>query len=220
MAVQTQVKFYYDILSPYAWMGFESLCRYRKPWDLELQLRPVNLGMVMSGSGNKPPGMNPSKGSMFSRDVQRKADMMDLPYKPVANFAQKVFRRGSLPTLKTLAACQIIYPEHLEELSRQAWLGLYSKDIDITDKNNIKQFAEAARVPDIDKLIEFSLGEGAKQQLIDNTTEALDSKCFGAPWFTVTDPNTGRREKFFGSDRIEMLGWVLGKEYMGHHPPQ
>jgi glutathione S-transferase kappa 1 len=220
MAVRTQVKFYYDILSPYAWFGFESLCRYQKPWDLDLQLKPMNLGKIMGTSGNTPPGMNPSKGSMLYRDVQRVSEMMDVPYKPLANFAQTVFIRGSLPTLKALAACQIMYPDHLEELTRQSWLGLYSKDIDITDKDNIIQFAEAAQIPDVDKLIEFSLGGEARQQLIDNTAEALESKCFGAPWYTVTNPNTGRREKFFGHDRIEMLGWVIGKEYMGYHPPQ
>ena len=220
MAVRTQVKFYYDILSPYAWFGFEALCRYQKPWDLDLQLRPMNLGKIMKESGNTPPGMNPSKGSMLARDVQRVSEMMDLPYNPLENFAKTVFIRGSLPTLKTLAACQLMYPDHLEEMSRQSWLGLYSKDIDITDKGNIIQFAKAANIPDVDQLLEFSLGNEARQQLISNTKEAVESKCFGAPWFTVTNPKTGRREKFFGGDRIEMLGWVLGKEYVGHHPPQ
>ena len=174
----------------------------------------------MGESGNTPPGMNPSKGSMLARDVQRVSEMMDLPYNPLKNFAQTVFIRGSVPTIKTLAACQIMYPDHLEEMSRQAWLGLYSKDIDITDKENIMQFAEAAGIPDVDELLKFSLGPEAKQQLIDNTAEALESKCFGNPWYTVTNPKTGRREKFFGHDRVEMLGWVIGRRYMGHNPPQ
>ena len=218
MAVRTQVKFYYDILSPYAWFGFESLCRYQQPWDLDLQLRPMNLGKIMAGSGNTPPGMNPSKGSMLSRDVQRAGEMMNLPYKPIANFAQTLFIRGSLPTLKTLAACQILHPEQLEELTRQAWQGIYSRDIDITDKDNIRGFAEAAGVEDVEGLLEFSNGPEARQQLIDNTSEALASKCFGAPWFTAVNPATGRTEKFFGHDRVEMLGWVIGKEYRGHNP--
>ena len=220
MAVRTPVKFYYDILSPFSWVAFESLCRYQKAWNLDLQLKPMDLNEVVSLSGNKPPGMIRSKGLLLLRDIQRLADMMDLPYKRLADFEQTVYKRGSIPTLTTLAACQIMFPKHLEELSRQAWLGLHSRDIDITDQKNIKQFAEAAQIPDIDKLIEFSLSEEARQQLNDNMIEALDSKCFGAPWFTVTNPNTGKREKFFGSDRIEMLGWVLGKEYMGLQPPQ
>lgn len=218
MAVRTQVKFYYDTLSPYAWFGFESLCRYQKPWDLDLQLRPVNLGIVMKESGNMPPGMNPFKGSMLARDVQRVSEMMDLPYNPVKNFAETVFIRGSVPTLKSLAACQILYPDKLEELTRQAWLGLYSKDVDITDKENIRNFALAAEIPDADKLLEFSSGVEARQQLIDNTKEALALKCFGAPWYSVISPTTGKRETFFGHDRIEMLGWVIGKDYKGHHP--
>ena len=222
MAVRTQVKFYYDVLSPYAWFGFEALCRYQKPWDLDLQLRPINLGKIKKESGNLSPGpcADIFKGSLFFPDVQRTSEMMELPYKPLENFMESVFIKGSLPTQKTLAACQILYPEHMEELTRQSWLGLYSHDMDMTDKDNILQFAEAAQIPDVDKLLEFSVGNEAKQQLISNTTEALDSKCFGAPWFTVTNPITGRREKFFGQDRVEMLGWVIGKKYVGHHPPQ
>eukprot|EP00116_Pleurobrachia_bachei_P017491 sb/3477753/ len=105
-------------------------------------------------------------------------------------------------------------------MTRQAWLGLYSRDIDITDSDNVRSFAAAAGVPDPEGLFELSKGGEARQQLIDNTTEALDSKCFGAPWFVVEHPVTGRREKFFGHDRVEMLGWVIGQEYKGHNPPQ
>ena len=220
MAVRTQVKFYYDVLSPYAWFGFEALCRYQKPWNLDLQLRPVNLGKIMKESGNMPPGMNPSKASMLSRDVQRVSDMMHLPYKPLAHFAKTVFIRGSVPCIKNLAGCQILYPDHLEEMTRQSWLGLYSKDIDITDTNNIRKFAEAAEVPDVERLLEFSASPEVREMIIANTTEALESKCFGAPWFTVTNPHTGRREKFFGHDRVEMLGWVIGQEYQGPNPRQ
>jgi len=220
MAVRTQVKFYYDILSPYAWFGFENLCRYQKPWDLDLQLKPMNIWKIMSESGNTGPWRNPSQFSFMNRDTQMVADMLDIPYKPLSNFAEAAAVRGSFPTLKTLAACQILYPDHLEELSRQSWLGLYSRDIDITDEGNIRHFAPAAQIPDVDRLIEFSSCNEAKHQLVDNTTEALESKCFGAPWYTVTNPTTGKREKFFGHDRVEMLGWVIGKEYKGHHPTQ
>ena len=82
MAVRTQVKFYYDILSPYAWFGFENLCRYQKPWDLDLQLRPMNIWKIMSESGNTGPWRNPSKFSFMNRDTQMVADMLDIPYKP------------------------------------------------------------------------------------------------------------------------------------------
>ena len=218
MAIRPTVKFYYDILSPYSWLAFEVLCRYQKPWDMDLQLKPMNLGKIMAESGNRPPGMNPFKASLMSRDVQRAADMVKIPYKPLENFAESVFIRGSVPTLKALAACQQNYPTILEEFTRQCWIGLYSKDVDITDADNIREFAIRAGVPDVDKLLDLSKDPEARQQLIDNTTEALDAKCFGAPWYTTVNPGNGNTEKFFGQDRVEMLAWVLGKEYKGVDP--
>jgi glutathione S-transferase kappa 1 len=220
MAVRTSVKFYYDILSPYSWFGFETLCRYQKPWNLDLQLRPMNIWKIIKESGNTGPWRNPSKLSFINRDLIMVSEMLGVPYKPIGNIAETLSMRGSFPTLKALAACQIMYPDHLEDLSRQSWYGMYSEDIDITDEANIRRFARDAQIPDIDELIRFSNSDEAKQKLADNTAEALESKCYGAPWFIVTHPETGKREKFFGHDRVEMLGWVIGKEYVGYHPRQ
>ena len=217
MAVRTPVKLYYDVLSPYAWFGFESLCRYQKPWNLDLQLKPLSLGHIMKESGNKPPGMNPFKGSMLARDVQRAGEMMHLPYVPLTNFADSVFIKGSTSAMRVLAAAQIHSPDHLEELTRQLWLSLYSRQEDITDNQIILKCCQLAG--EGEELMEQSKSGGAKQQMIDNTNEALQSKCFGAPWFTTVNPKSGRVEKFFGHDRVEMLGWVLDKKYVGHNPP-
>lgn len=216
----TRVKLYYDIVSPYSWFGMESLCKYKKPWNLDIQLRPTFTAKIMKESGNTSPVLNPSKVAMMLRDLERVSGMLGMPYNQLADPVNSLFKRGSLPTIKTLAACQILYPDHLEELSRQAWLGLYSRDIDITSVDNLQYFAEMANIPDVDKLLQFRLGDEARQQVIDNTQEALKSKCFGVPWYTVTNPKTGRQEKLFGHDRLEMLGWIIGKEYKGICPKE
>lgn len=219
MAVRTKVNFYYDILSPYAWFGFEALCRYQNVWQLDLQLKPLNIKRIMSESGNIPPSTNEYKRDyMISHDVRRISDMMSLPYNP-QSYSLSVLQRGSTACMKTLAACQILFPDHLEELSRQSWLGLYYKNIDITASDNIRMFAEAARVPNVDELLLFSQGNEARSQFITNTQEALDSKCFGVPWFTVVNPTSGQAEALFGHDRVEMLGWIIGADYHGQNPP-
>lgn len=37
--------------SPYSWLAFETLMRYRPVWNVEIELRPMFLGGVMQASG-------------------------------------------------------------------------------------------------------------------------------------------------------------------------
>ncbi|XP_028833996.1 glutathione S-transferase kappa 1-like isoform X2 [Denticeps clupeoides] len=46
------VELFYDVLSPYSWLGFEVLCRYRNVWNIDLRLRPTLLSGIMQGSGS------------------------------------------------------------------------------------------------------------------------------------------------------------------------
>lgn len=56
------VELFYDVISPYSYLAFELLTRYRKQWTtMELKLRPAYLRDVMIKSGNQSPGSVPAK---------------------------------------------------------------------------------------------------------------------------------------------------------------
>ncbi|PNJ51851.1 GSTK1 isoform 5 [Pongo abelii] len=46
------VELFYDVLSPYSWLGFEILCRYQNIWNINLQLRPSLITGIMKDSGS------------------------------------------------------------------------------------------------------------------------------------------------------------------------
>ncbi|KAF6085927.1 glutathione S-transferase kappa 1 [Phyllostomus discolor] len=46
------VELFYDVLSPYSWLGFEILCRYKNVWNIQLQLRPSLIAGIMKDSGS------------------------------------------------------------------------------------------------------------------------------------------------------------------------
>ncbi len=56
--MKLKIELFYDCLSPYSWLAFEVLHRYKKIWNFELELKPIFLGAVMKGSNNTPPGLN------------------------------------------------------------------------------------------------------------------------------------------------------------------
>uniref|UniRef100_A0A8C0Q564 Glutathione S-transferase kappa 1 n=2 Tax=Canis lupus familiaris TaxID=9615 RepID=A0A8C0Q564_CANLF len=46
------LELFYDVLSPYSWLGFEVLCRYKNIWNINLQLRPSLIAGIMKDSGS------------------------------------------------------------------------------------------------------------------------------------------------------------------------
>nr|KAF6469512.1 glutathione S-transferase kappa 1 [Molossus molossus] len=46
------LELFYDVLSPYSWLGFEILCRYQNIWNVSLQLRPTLIAGIMKDSGS------------------------------------------------------------------------------------------------------------------------------------------------------------------------
>ncbi|XP_043823737.1 glutathione S-transferase kappa 1-like isoform X4 [Dromiciops gliroides] len=47
-----KLELFYDLLSPYSWLGFEVLCRYQNIWNISLKLRPSFLAGIMRDSGS------------------------------------------------------------------------------------------------------------------------------------------------------------------------
>uniref|UniRef100_A0A4X2M8U3 Glutathione S-transferase kappa 1 n=1 Tax=Vombatus ursinus TaxID=29139 RepID=A0A4X2M8U3_VOMUR len=47
-----KLELFYDVLSPYSWLGFEVLCRYQHIWNIDLHLCPSLIGGIMKNSGS------------------------------------------------------------------------------------------------------------------------------------------------------------------------
>jgi hypothetical protein len=39
---------------------------------------------------------------------------------------------------------------------------------------------------------------------------------FGAPWLVATRPSDGKRDVFFGADKLEAMAWWLGETICTH----
>jgi len=65
------IEFYYDVVSPYSYLGFVILEKYERLWNVDLQVKPFFLGGVMQAAGNQPPATLPAKATYLSQDIQR-----------------------------------------------------------------------------------------------------------------------------------------------------
>jgi len=221
MTSKKVIELFYDVVSPYSWLGFEVMCRYRNVWNIDLKLRPAFLGGVMQGSGNKPPGLVPNKFAYMTHDLKRLAQYFDVPLQSPSDPFEAMFKKGSLSAMRFVAAVQERETggdKQVEQVSRELWMRIWSEDKDITDPASLSEAAMKAGLPDreIKELLKLSTSKEIKDKLKSTTQEALDHGSFGFPMM-VCHVN-GKHKMFFGSDRFELMAHCIGEKWLGPQP--
>ncbi|KAL0985128.1 hypothetical protein UPYG_G00153240 [Umbra pygmaea] len=215
------IELFYDVVSPYSWLGFEVMCRYRNVWNIDLKLRPAFLGGVMQGSGNKPPGVIPNKFLYMGKDLHRLAQYFRVPISPPADPVEAMFKKGSLTAMRFVTAVQereLGGDEQVEKVSRELWMRIWSQDKDITQPASLSEAAMKAGLSgsEVEEILKLSTSKQVKDKLKISTQEALDYGAFGFP--LIVCHMNGKAEVFFGSDRFELIAHLLGEKWEGPEP--
>ncbi|XP_060052727.1 glutathione S-transferase kappa 1 isoform X1 [Erinaceus europaeus] len=203
------LELYYDVLSPYSWLGFEILCRYKNIWNVDLQLRPTLIAAIMKDSGNKPPAMLPRKAMYLAKDLERLKQHVQVPIRAPKDFMSVMFEK----------AVNMECPEKLEKVSRELWMRIWSQDEDITEPQSILAAAEKAGLSaeQARGLLEAMSTPKVANQLKKTTEKVCKYGAFGLP-VTVAHVDN-QTHMLFGSDRMELLAHLLGEKWMGPVPP-
>ncbi|KAM9077308.1 glutathione S-transferase kappa 1 isoform 1-T1 [Megaptera novaeangliae] len=167
------LELFYDVLSPYSWLAFEVLCRYKNIWNVSLQLRPTLIAGIMKDSGNRPPALLPRKALYVKNDVRLLGQHLQVPIHLPKDFFFVVFEKGSLTAMRFLTVVKLEHPELLEKVSRELWMRIWSRDEDITEPQSILAAAEKAGMStgQAQELLERVSTPQVKNQLKE-TTEA------------------------------------------------
>ncbi|XP_006210115.1 glutathione S-transferase kappa 1 [Vicugna pacos] len=211
--------FFYDVLSPYSWLAFEVLCRYKNIWNVSLQLRPTLIAGIMKDSGNQPPAMLPRKATYLKNDIRLLGQHLQVPIHFPKDFFSVILEKGSLTAMRFLTALKMEQPEMLEKVSRELWMRVWSRDEDITQPQSILAAAEKAGMStgQVRSLLERISTPQVKDQLRETTEAACKYGAFGLP-VTVAHLDD-QAHMLFGSDRMELLAHLLGEKWMGPVPP-
>lgn len=216
---KTTVEFFYDVISPYSYIAFETLLRYEKPWNLDVKLRPFFLAGVMKAAGNRPPGLVPNKSLYMLKDLRRLSRQYQVPLTPPPFFMEFIMTKTTIKPQRFLTALDIKFPEYLVPASRGFWKRFYVEHKDIADDESVLAVGTAAGLNDqqLKEAITMMGSDQVKNTLKERTTEAVEKYgAFGAPTIVV---HTEREpEAFFGSDRFEVMAHMLGKEWKGPFP--
>ncbi|KAK7147166.1 hypothetical protein R3I94_009876 [Phoxinus phoxinus] len=211
------VKLYYDVASPYSWLAFEVLFRYRNVWNIDLKLKPAYLGGVIHGSGNQPPAFIPNKMQYMASDLKLLSEYFGVPmFKP-----SKLYETDSLFPMRFVTAVAEQHKEGdglVERVSRELWKRMWRTHQDITQPASFIEAGLKAGLStnEVEENLTLAKSQPIKDKLKSVTKEALEFKCFGLP-FIVCHVN-GKAEVFFGSDRFELMAYFIGEKWMGPQP--
>jgi glutathione S-transferase kappa 1 len=170
----------------------------------------------MKGSDNRPPMYVPAKGSYMGKDLHRLRSFYQVPLNRPANVVEALAVKGSLAAQRLLTATTLTKPSLTESLSRELWIRIWSKDEDITTPESLTQALKAAGLKDSEaaELLKASTEKSVADKLKETTKEALDLGAFGAPIVVIRDSNN-EKQMVFGSDRFELIAWMIGEKYEG-----
>ncbi|KAG0224112.1 Glutathione S-transferase kappa 1 [Actinomortierella wolfii] len=212
MASKSSITLFFDVVSPYSYIGFVLLQRYRKVWsNVAVEYKPMFLHGVMTGSQNKPPATVAAKGSYMHGDLTRVSSIANIPYKFPSRFPVSTI----LPQ-RVLLVIQKYEPAKLgESIQKEAY---WAHDQDISDKQTLIDVLKpvfGGSTAKVEQLLAATQEPEIKKLLTDNTNECVERGGFGAPTFFVKNANTNEEHFIFGSDRFEVIANILGLPYPG-----
>ncbi|XP_056330696.1 glutathione S-transferase kappa 2 isoform X1 [Danio aesculapii] len=210
------VELFYDVVSPYSWLAFEVLCRYKNVWNIDLKFKPSFLGGVFHGSGNTEPGMVDNKLHYMITDLKLMSEYYGVPVNPPSPC-----KKDTLPAMRFVTAIAEKNQEEnvlLEKVSRELWKRMWQKHQDITQPFSLTEAGLQAGLSanEVEKLLTNAKSQPIKDKLKSVTQEALEKNAFGLP-FIVCHVNS-KVEVFFGCDRFELIAHCIGEKWAGPCP--
>lgn len=191
----SQVDFYYDFVSPYAYLASTQIEEICKRHGASVRSKPFLLGAVFQATGNSSPITNPAKAAYMTKDLDRWRAFYGIEGGMPSNFP--------INTVKSLRAALAADQQGAQvPFAHAMYRAYWVDDRDISDDAVIADVADGVGL-DGAAIVAATAAGAIKQQLRDNTEAAVAAGAFGAPCFVY------RGELYWGNDRLQLLEWAL-----------
>lgn len=185
-----RVTFYFDPVSPYAWLASKALPRIEQIGG-EIAFQPVLFAGLLNAHGQKGPAEIEAKRRYIFRDVMREATRAGLPFRgpPGHPFNPLQALRMSLALTE---------PGARRRFALAVMDACWEQGDDVSDITVLKRIAADCGL-DGDALEAQARQAGIKVQLASDTEQAIKDGVFGVPTFKVDG------DLFWGADRVYSL---------------
>lgn len=194
-----QIEFYFDLGSPYSYLGFYQIQKIAKQHQAQLVWKPILLGGVFKATGNSSPMTVPAKARYSMVDMQRWSNLWDIsiqmnPYFPI----------NTLNLMRIITAVQLYRPECFLTVLNALFDAMFGHPQNLNDMDILMSLIESLGFSAEQVQIWLS-DDQVKLQLKQMTEEAIERGVFGAPtWFVGN-------EMFWGIDHLHFVEMELNK---------
>jgi 2-hydroxychromene-2-carboxylate isomerase len=186
-----QISFYFDVISPYAYLAFHAMPESLQGNHVQVQYKPVLFGAILQHLGQLGPAEIPGKRTWTYQQVLWHAHQNKIPMQMMATHPF-----NPIGLLRLALACDAHGAPNryvCNTLFNHVWRG----GLDAADPLRLKELTEKLspiRDPQSDEV---------KQELKNNTQHAIDLGIFGVPTFAIDE------HLFWGFDALPMLNAYL-----------
>ena len=195
----TRIDYYFSVLSPFTYLAGDQLERIAARHDATVDYRPIDImGLFGRTGGVAPKDRHESRKAYRLQDLARIAKLAAADI----NLAPAFW-----PTDPVLASCAIIGAQNegggdVGALARNVLRACWSEQRNIAEPQVVVDCLVGAGFP----ATLAAAGESERQQIVENTENAVRSNVFGSPTYVVVD------QVFWGQDRLGHLeAWLDGR---------
>ena len=189
-----QIEFYFDPISPFAYLGSIQIERLAARLDRSVEWKPVLIGVtILKVMGLKPLPETPLKGPYLKHDAVRLAEYFGVP-----------FRYHGLVGINSLSALRafVVLKERdaglAKSLAQKLFSRLWVRGLNITGADDIAEEAKGLGI-DVSALLRDIKTNHVKDALKEQVDAAIQAGVFGVPYFVVDG------EPIWGVDRMWMV---------------
>jgi 2-hydroxychromene-2-carboxylate isomerase len=188
------IEFYFDPISPFAYLGSIEIERLAARLGREVDWKPVLIGVtILKVMGLKPLPETPLKGPYLKHDVVRLAEYFGVPFR-----YHGLSGINSLATLRAFVVLKERDPQLARSLAQRIFERLWVHGQDISAVSDVAEEAQTLSI-DTASLTRDIEGDHAKNLLKQQVDAAIAAGVFGVPYFIVDG------EPIWGVDRIWMV---------------
>jgi 2-hydroxychromene-2-carboxylate isomerase len=188
------IAFYFDFISPYAYLGSIGIEQVAARHGCQVDWRPMLLGVsVFKVMGLKAIPDTPLKGPYMMHDVPRFARLLGIPYSERATI-----KMAPLPAARAFTWAKDRDPAAAKRLGQAIFHAHWGEGHDMSSPDAVANVAESFgfKSSDVRAAIEE---KSVKARLHEHVDQALAAGVFGTPTFIVDG------EMFWGADRLDQV---------------
>lgn len=189
-------EYYFAPQSPWAYFGHARLIALAKQYDVQIEMKPIDLQKVFSVSGGLPLAKRPPQRQAYRLlELKRWSAHLDLPLNPQPKFSPV----SGDPAAKLIIATKLAHgTDAALALTSAIMHAFWADDKNIMDADTLASLANAASY-DGSALMKSSETTSVQNEYDQFTNDAMAASVFGAPWYVVDG------EAFWGQDRLDFV---------------